>query len=167
MVIARPVTKTMVATVGWGIPITDEVNRLTGLANDGSQTYSVVKFVGDVAVPSGAPYQFVLTNIMTRGMTFASNGITVTRAGVYRISGFVCLRAGTGGSYSQIVVLVNGASIGQDTVAGIASGSYNAIPVGATVSLSVGNVINFHVVTDRTGVLTDNRNNIHVQWIGL
>lgn len=29
MAIARPVTRTTISTTGWGIPITDEVNRLT------------------------------------------------------------------------------------------------------------------------------------------
>lgn len=29
MAITRPTTKTIISTVGWGIPITDEVNRLT------------------------------------------------------------------------------------------------------------------------------------------
>ena len=31
MAIVRPVTKTKIATVSWGIPITDEVNRMTPL----------------------------------------------------------------------------------------------------------------------------------------
>ena len=31
MAITRPVTKTKISTVGWGIPITDEVNRLSAL----------------------------------------------------------------------------------------------------------------------------------------
>ena len=35
MAIARPITSTIISTVGWGIPVTDELNRLTGLADAG------------------------------------------------------------------------------------------------------------------------------------
>lgn len=38
MAIARPVTKTKIQTVEWGIPITDEVNRLTTLTAVGAWT---------------------------------------------------------------------------------------------------------------------------------
>lgn len=33
MAIARPVTKTIISTTAWGIPITDEVNRLSPLVD--------------------------------------------------------------------------------------------------------------------------------------
>jgi hypothetical protein len=38
MAIVRPTTKTLISTTNWGIPITDEVNRLTPLVDNKTPT---------------------------------------------------------------------------------------------------------------------------------
>lgn len=38
MAIARPTTKTIISTTGWGVPITDEVNRLSPIVDGRTPT---------------------------------------------------------------------------------------------------------------------------------
>lgn len=48
MPITRPTTKTIISTTGWGIPITDELNRLTPLVDGRTPTawVTVAAFTG-------------------------------------------------------------------------------------------------------------------------
>lgn len=57
MPITRPITRTLISTTGWGIPITDEVNALRTLINSMQPTAWVgLPYVGGW-VDSGAPWQ--------------------------------------------------------------------------------------------------------------
>jgi hypothetical protein len=70
MAIVRPVTKTKIQTVEWGIPITDEVNRLTTLTAVGAWTNAVLQN-GWVNLGAGWPtaqYRKVNDMVHIRGM---------------------------------------------------------------------------------------------------
>lgn len=72
MPITRPTTKTIISTTGWGIPITDEVNRLTtDLASTKPTVWTAVTFTNGWANFGGgyqtAQYRKIGDMVYVRG----------------------------------------------------------------------------------------------------
>lgn len=78
MAITRPVTKTIISTTDWGIPITDEVNRLTtvaaGITAPTWVTPTLLTGFGNVS--GNCPFQYAVVGNMVfmRGMVQNNTG---------------------------------------------------------------------------------------------
>lgn len=92
MAIQRPITKTLISTVGWGIPVTDEVNRLSAwqLANP-RVPWGVIASATVTTSQSGIGAS--ATPITGMAVTF-----TVVAGRLYQISagGLILLSGGSG-----------------------------------------------------------------------
>lgn len=87
MAIARPVTKTIISTTGWGIPVTDQVNtNTTDIANLKTSTqvtaWTAVTFLNSWT-NYGSPYQ--LTQYRKRGDMVDIRGVVKGGAGLVPI----------------------------------------------------------------------------------
>ena len=73
MAIARPVTKTIIATQGWGVPITDEVNRLSGIITPPTAWQNL-----SIATGFGALSGFQVPGVRLNGTVIEFRGCFVT-----------------------------------------------------------------------------------------
>jgi len=83
MAIVRPVTKTLISVPNWGVPITDEVNRLTTLTGSNVPTaWTNLPLVNGWSISSPSAYRKVGDMVQIRGAiqsgTIAGNTILAT-----------------------------------------------------------------------------------------
>lgn len=129
MPIVPPITKTTISTVQWGIPVTDEVNRLT--TESGATNSLIQSFLNPVWIPLpmapgwdayGGGYvqpQYIAIGkwVHLRGLCRNNTGSTVNSATTvatlpagYRpiyTTGFLGRHGGTPGAHNVIAVNVN------------------------------------------------------------
>jgi hypothetical protein len=103
-------------------------------------------------------------NQVCKGITFAPTGLTIQRAGYYRIGGNILLSgAGGTGSYAAFTLKASGVAVGPGSVGpGMA---WMNFAISATVLLAVGAVLTFTVNTEVSSAKTDNRMSITVQHL--
>ena len=164
MAIARPVTRTVISTTAFGIPVADGVNALTPML-----TYGRVLMVGELAVPSNATVMTLqVSGFLGNGMGSSSTGFVIQQAGLYYVSAQLLFRS-TGAQAGASAYLEARCMVGS-TLAGSTfmgpTGTYYALPLAGFIRCAVGDAVSITVASNFTNTVTDNRGQITMQWIG-
>lgn len=164
MAIARPVTKTVISTTAFGIPVADGINALAP-----TLIYGKANVQGAVAVPDTGVFSNpqALTNAIGNGMSASGSQFWVARPGKYLVVAsmlYNCSVAPTGVRYMQVQGRVNTTAFA-DSFVGI-TGVYYGVTLVGVAPCNQGDGISIWPATNITGIYSDARSSIVVQWIG-
>jgi hypothetical protein len=172
MAITRPITKTIISTTNFGIPITDEVNRLTDVVNK-LGTYGTIGPVNGTAMPGDEvahAIPMIAGTFKGKNVTATANGFTITIPGRYLIICSGQFGGAAGGAYLGMN-LYQGVGVTSTVLASATigvTGFWVTCPMAHTVQIAAANtVLSFGAAHNMgSGLWTDGRGSFTVRWIG-